>query len=131
VELKSSSHCKYLLNYHIVWCPKFQYKVLKGNIEIELKKILTQISLRYGYDIIEMEVMPDHIHLFLSLKPHTAPSDVVRTLKSVAAIELFKVFPQLKKFYGRSGSLWSNGFFVTTVGNATTQTIQEYIKNQK
>jgi putative transposase len=104
---------------------------LQGNVEIELKRIIDEICMKYGYQCIEKEVMPDHIHLFLSLKPTVAPSDVVRTLKSISAIELFKSFPALKKFYGRCGSLWGSGYFVTTVGNATAETIKKYIQEQK
>jgi putative transposase len=104
---------------------------LQGNVEIELKRIIDEICMKYGYQCIEKEVMPDHIHLFLSLKPTVAPSDVVRTLKSISAIELFKSFPALKKFYGRCGSLWGSSYFVTTVGNATAETIKKYIQEQK
>ena len=59
--------------------------------------------------------MPDHIHIFVDVPQTVAPCDVVRTLKSISAIELFKVYPQLKKFYARCGALWSGGYFVSTV----------------
>lgn len=126
-----NSHSKFLLQYHIVWIPKFRFNVLKGNVDVALKQILDNICTQYGYDCIEKEVMPDHIHLFLSLKPTVAPSDAVRTLKSITAIELFKQFPELKKFYAKNGSLWGEGYFVTTVGNATTEAIKKYIQEQK
>lgn len=128
---KSLSHCKYLVQYHIVWCPKFRFGVIKGDVEQKLKDILVKICEKYEYEIIELKIMTDHIHIFLSVKPTIAPTDVVRTLKSISAIQLFKEFPKLKKFYARCGSLWSKGYFVSTIGNVSAKTIKRYIQNQK
>lgn len=127
---KRLSHCKYLVQYHFVWCPKFRFKVINGNIKKSLKNILTNVCNRYQYEILELEVMPDHIHIFLSAKPTVAPADIVRTLKSISAIKVFKEYPKLKKFYARCGSLWSKGYFVSTIGNVSSQTIKRYIQNQ-
>ena len=125
------NHCKFLLQYHIIWCPKFRFNVFKNGIDESLKSILFKISDRYGYEIKEIEVMPDHIHIFISTKPTVAPSDVVRTLKSISAIELFKQYPELKKFYSRCGSLWSKGYFASSVGNVSEETVRRYIQEQK
>lgn len=130
-EYKSLSHCKYLVQYHLVWCPKFRFNVLKGNVEKALKRILAEICTKYEYEILELEVMPDHVHVFMSAKPTIAPTDIVRTLKSITAIQLFKEFPALKKFYSRCGSLWSKGYFVSTIGKVSAETIQRYIQEQK
>lgn len=130
-EYKSLSHCKYLVQYHLVWCPKFRFNVLKGNVEEALKRILAEICTKYEYEILELEVMPDHVHVFVSAKPTIAPTDIVRTLKSITAIQLFKEFPALKKFYSRCGSLWSKGYFVSTIGKVSAETIQRYIQEQK
>ena len=125
------NHCKFLLQYHIIWCQKFRFNVLKNGIDESLKSILFKISDRYGYEIKEIEVMPDHIHIFISTKPTVAPSDVVRTLKSISAIELFKQYPELKKFYSRCGSLWSKGYFASSVGNVSEEAVRRYIQEQK
>lgn len=130
-EYKSLSHCKYLVQYHLVWCPKFRYDVLKGNIEESLKRILAEICTKYEYEILELEVMLDHVHIFISAKPTVAPTDIVRTLKSITAIQLIKEFPSLKKFYSRCGSLWIKGYFVSTIGRVSAGTIQRYIQEQK
>lgn len=130
-EYKSLKHCKYLVQYHLIWCPKFRFNILKENIELSLKEILLSISYRYSFEIIEMEVMPDHLHLFVSAKPTIAPADIVRTFKSISAIELFKKHPKLKQFYGRRGSLWSKGYFVSTIGKVSANTIKRYIEEQK
>ena len=129
-EYKSTSHCKYLCQYHIIFCPKFRYPVL-GSIETSLKEILIDVANRYEYEIIQMEVMPDHIHIFVGAKPTVAPIDIVRIFKSITAIELFKKYPKLKSFYGRCGSLWSVGKFISTVGNVSAETIKKYIADQK
>ena len=129
-EYKTLNHCRYLAQYHIIWCPKFRFTVLRGDVQTKLKEILQTISERYQYEIIEQEVMPDHIHLFISAKPTVAPTDIVRTLKSMSAIELFKAFPQLKKCYSRSGTLWSQGYLVSTIGTVSAETVQRYIREQ-
>jgi putative transposase len=129
-EYKTTSHCKYLCQYHLIWCPKFRFSVLE-NVEDSLKQIFQNIALNYQYDIIEQEIMPDHIHLFVGAKPTTAPSDMVRTLKSISAIELFKLYPSLKQFYSKCGSLWSVGKFISTIGKVSESTIKKYIQEQK
>ena len=127
---KTTSHTKYLCQYHIIWCPKFRYKVLFNDIKEALTKILYDIANTYSYEIIELAIMPDHIHIFISAKPTVSPVDIVRTLKSISAIELFKLFPKLKQFYSRCGSLWSKGKFISTIGKVSQQTILRYIREQ-
>jgi len=128
---KSTAHCRYLCQYHIIFCPKFRYAVLKDDINTSLKKILLEIAEKYEYEIIQMEIMPEHIHLFIGAKPTVAPIDIIRTIKSITAIKLFKQYPKLKSFYGRCGSLWSVGKFVSTIGNVSSATIKKYIEEQK
>ena len=127
----SALHCKYLTQYHIIWCPKFRFLVLKGNVDNSLKQILQKICNDYNYHIKALEVMPDHIHIFIDVPQTVAPCDVARTLKSISAIELFKAYPQLKKFYARCGTLWSGGYFVSTVGHISESTVIKYIEEQK
>ena len=130
-EYKTLSDCKYLLQYHLVWCPNFRYNVLKGNVEDSLERILSEICTKYEYEIIELEVMPDHLHIFISANPTIAPTDIVRTLKNISSIQLFKEFPTLKEFYSRCGSLWSKDYFVSTMGKVSAETVQRYIQEQK
>lgn len=127
----SASHCKYLTQYHIIWCPKFRYKVLKDGVDDTLKEILFNICSRYKYKIKALEVMPDHIHIFIDCPQTVAPCDIVRTLKSLSAIELFKRYPELKKIYAKCGRLWSNGYFISTVGSVSEATVKKYIEEQK
>ena len=126
-----SSHCKYLIQYHIIWRPKFRFSVLKSDTEETLKQILQKICDDYGYKIKALEVMPDHIHIFVDVPQMVAPCDVVRTLKSISAIEMIKSFPELKQFYARCGVLWSRGYFISTVGHISEATVIKYIEEQK
>jgi len=104
---------------------------LRYNVEIVLKQILQKICDDYRYKIKALEVMPNHIHVFVDVPQTVAPCDVARTLKSISAIELFKVFPQLKQFYARCGVLWSRGYFISTVGHISETTVIKYIEEQK
>lgn len=130
-QYHSASHCKYLTQYHIIWCPKFRFSILQNGVDNVLKQIISDICKKYHYTIRAIEVMPDHIHIFIDCPQTVAPCDVVRTLKSISAIQLFKIYPKLKNFYARCGKLWSNGYFVSTVGHINEATIKKYIEEQK
>ena len=127
----SASHCKYLVQYHIIWCPKFRFDVLEGDVEAALKRILESICMKYGYAIKALEVMSDHVHIFVDCPQTVAPCDVVRTLKSISAVEMFRAFPKLKRFYSRCGVLWSRGYFISSVGHVSEATVKRYIEEQK
>lgn len=126
-----TSHCKYLTQYHIIWCPKFRFSVLKDGADETLKNILAGICDRYGYTIKALEIMPDHVHIFVDCPQTVAPCDIARTLKSISAIEMFKEYPQLKRFYARAGVLWSAGYFISSVGHISETTVKKYIEEQK
>ena len=83
-QYHSAIHCKYLVQYYIIWCPKFRFSMLKDNVELKLKEILQQICDKYNYEIKTLEVIPDHIHIFLDCHQTVAPCDIVRTLKSTS-----------------------------------------------
>ena len=121
----------YSLQYHLVWCTKYRKKVLKDGIDLECKKMLQDLAEEYQFQILAMEVMPDHIHIFVDCPQTVAPCDVVRTLKSRTAVELFRIYPELKQFYARCGSLWSRGYFISSIRTISSSTVQKYIENQK
>ncbi|WP_229771467.1 IS200/IS605 family transposase [Sharpea porci] len=104
-QYHSASHCKYLTQYHIIWCPKFRFSILQSGAYDALKNILADICKHYGYEIKALEVMPDHIHMFVDCPQTVAPCDIARTLKSISAIEMLKAYPELKQFYARCGVL--------------------------
>jgi putative transposase len=104
---------------------------LQKGADDKLKNILADICNQYRYEIKALEVMPDHIHIFVDCPQTVAPCDIARTLKSISAVEMFKVFPQLKQFYSRRGALWSRGYFVSTAGHISEATVKKYIEEQK
>ena len=129
-SLRRTRHAVYDLKYHFVWIPKYRKLVLRGAVAKRLKEIFQGIAERYGFEIDTMEVMEDHVHLFLVVPPRYAPSEVVNILKSISAKVLFKEFPALKKeLWG--GELWNDGYFVRSVGDqVTAEVIRRYIKHQ-
>lgn len=131
MEYRATKHCKYNINYHLVWCPKYRHSVLKDNIDIFLKGSIQDICTSYNYDLLNIEIMPDHVHLFISAAPYIPPTEIVKTIKSISANSIFSKFPKLKgrKFWG--SGFWSKGYFVGTAGTVTTETIQMYIDEQK
>ena len=108
-----------------------QEKFRCDGMDETLKKILSEVCDAYGYIIKALEVMPDHIHIFVDCPVTVAPCDVVRTLKSMSAIQLFKAYPELKRFYARCGKLWSNGYFISSVGHISEAAVKKYIEEQK
>jgi len=128
--VKRSRHAVYDLKYHFVWIPKCRKLVLKGPVAESLKKIFYGIAERYEMEIDTLEVMSDHVHVFLIAPPKHSPSHVVQILKSISARELFSRHPELRKeLWG--GELWSDGYFVRSVGDeVTADVIRRYIKLQ-
>ena len=131
MELQSSAHGVFSLGVHLVWCTKFRREVLRGLIEYDLKQIICETCRTYGWSVESLEVMPDHVHLFVGITPSDAVSDVVRTLKSISAVFLFTRYPDLKatKFWG--SGLWSRSFYAGSVGDVTETIIKNYIESQK
>jgi len=131
MSLKSGSHVRYDLKYHFVWCPKYRRFALKSNIGKYISKVIYEVAERYDFDIIELAVMEDHVHMFASAMPHVAPSDLIRTVKSITARKVFERFPSVKRILW-GGALWERGYFVMSSGTDTTdEMIRKYIKEQR
>ena len=120
----------YSIQYHIVWCVKYRYKLLYGQIDQDLQNLLRKIAEDKGINIMEMESDKDHIHLLIDCKPQHYIPDIVKALKGVSARLMFKMHPELKKrLWG--GHLWNPSYFVATVSENTEEQIKRYIQNQK
>lgn len=127
MQLKSTRHSVYLCNYHIVFIPKYRRPVLTGKIAEKLKEIFYEIADKYEMEIIAVEVMPDHIHLFVSAPPRYAPSQIVKYFKGISSKWLKRYFPE----FGVKGSeVWTRAYFVSTAGNVSSETIKQYIEMQ-
>jgi putative transposase len=127
VETEKTSSCIYNINYHIVWCPKYRKPILKGNVKQFLKTCFETIAETKEWKILELQIMPDHIHLFISTKPMFSPTAIVKVFKGVSGLQLFKQFPELKEEYW-GGHIWSPSYYIGTAGKVSAETIQKYIK---
>ncbi|WP_272999810.1 IS200/IS605 family transposase [Hydrogenibacillus schlegelii] len=130
MEIRSGRHSRYLILYHMVWIPKNRRTVLECPMADRLKEILQETAKERGWEIIAMEVMPDHVHLFASVPPTIRPADVVKVFKGVSARKLLLEFPHLQKRTGR-GTLWAPSYFMATAGHVSAETIRRYIEEQR
>ena len=116
------------LKFHVVWCPKYRRKVLVPPIDARLKEIISEIAERREMTVHALEVMPDHVHLFIEADPRWAPADIAGRFKAVSSKLLRKEFPALRS---RLPTLWSRSYFCSTVGAVSETTIRRYIEAQK
>nr|WP_245640545.1 IS200/IS605 family transposase [Neobacillus massiliamazoniensis] len=128
MKYKSNNNVVYSCKYHVVWCPKYRRNVLVEGVDERLKSILFEVANGVKAEIIELEVMPDHVHLLVEVDPQFGINKLVRHLKGVSSRILRKEFPWLKS---RIPSLWTNSYFVSTVGGTTLDVVKQYIENQK
>ncbi len=124
---RTNSHSVTLLNYHFVWCPKRRKPVLKGEIKHRAQSIIFDLCKENQWQLIALEIMPDHIHLFIEAKPTYAPSVIIKRIKGRLSHHLRREFPELLKL----PTLWTPSYFCATTGAASTETIKKYIENQK
>lgn len=125
-EYRRNAHSVTLLNYHFVWCPKRRKPILKGEIKHRAQQIIFDLCVENEWRLIALEIMPDHIHLFLEAKPSYAPSVIAKRIKGRLSHHLRKEFPELLKL----PTLWTPSYFCATTGNASTETVKKYIESQ-
>jgi putative transposase len=127
-KYKSTHSLVYSCQYHVIFCPKYRRKVLTDGIDARLKELLLEKQTDYGYEVLDMEVMPDHVHLLLDIDPNLSVVKVVGQIKGYTAHTLRQEFPALKS---RLPSLWTRGKFVSSVGAVTLEVVKRYIDGQK
>ncbi len=125
-EYIHEQHTVHLVIYHIIWCPKRRRKVLVGPVQARLKQIIEEVVNENGWQIIELAIQPDHVHLFLRSNPYTRPSDIARLIKGRSSHDLRKEFPHLL----RMPSLWTRSAFYSTAGHVSSEIMQKYIEKQ-
>ena len=129
--VKRSPHAVYDTKYHLVWIPKYRKEILCEIYCKRLKEIFLEISYQYEFEIDTMEVMSDHVHVFLSAPPRYSPAKIVNILKGASSRKMFDEFPKLQKHLWGC-ELWSDGYFVRTAGDKfTTDIIRRYIRYKK
>ncbi len=124
---KSTRHAKFLLNYHFVWIPKYRKTILDNP---EIKKLIlstiNELADKHNFEVLNTEIMSDHIHLFISALPKYSPSKLMNIIKGTTGRRISKLFPELNI----KGSVWTRAYFVATAGNVSSETIQHYIEKQ-
>ena len=126
--LKSNNNVVYSCKYHVVFCPKYRRPVLVNGVDTRLRNIAIQLASELSVDKLEMEVMPDHVHLLVEVDPQFGIHRFVKHLKGRSSRLLRQEFPRLTS---RLPTLWTNSYFVSTVGGAPLAMIRQYIENQK
>ena len=124
MTIKRTRHAVYNINYHLVWCPKYRKKVLLGNVKEIVEQVIRKTCEEFGWELLELSIQADHVHLFISVPPVWSPMLVVKTIKGRSARKAITE----KRFAGR---FWSPSYYVGTVGYVSEKTVQQYIQNQK
>ena len=127
-KYKSNNNIVYSCKYHVVWCPKYRRKVLIRDVERRLKELIIQICAERQIEIIEMEIMPDHVHLLCEVDPQYGIHKAIREIKGTTSRILRQEFKHLTT---KLPTLWTNSYFVSTVGGAPLEGIKQYVENQK
>ncbi len=128
MEHKTNKNIVYSCKYHVVWCPKYRRKVLVGDVERRLKELVHEVCVQRQAEIMELEVMPDHVHVLVEIDPQYGIHRLVKEIKRLSSRVLRSEFRQLTT---RLPTLWTNSYFVSTVGGSPLAVIKQYIENQK
>jgi putative transposase len=128
VSYKANKNIIYSCKYHVVWCPKYRRKMLINGIDERLKNIIKDLCKKYGAELFEMEVMPEHVHILVEVDPQFGIHTLIKRLKGSSSRILRFEFPWLCK---KLPTLWTNSYFVSTIGGAPLEVIKQYIEKQK
>lgn len=123
-----SPHLVYDCKYHVVFCPKYRRPILKGGLDGFVKETFLSIAEQKQFRIIEMEVMPDHVHLLISCNPMFGIMNCVRALKRYSVAPMHEYDPSLKH---RLPAVWTRSVFIASVGSVSIDTVKDYIASQK
>ena len=116
------------LKFHIVWCPKYRRSVLTPPVDARLKQLIGEVAEHYGFVVHELEVMPDHVHIFVECDPTRSVAEVVNRFKGATSRFLREEFPHLRS---RLPTLWSRSYFAASVGAVSEAAVRSYIEDQK
>lgn len=126
MEYQRDEHRVHLIVYHLIWVPKRRKAVLIGNVAKDLRELIEAKCQEKGWQILELAIQPDHVHLFVRVWPADSAADVVKECKGVTSRELRKRHRHLL----RLPSLWTRSYFGSTAGNVSSDTIKRYIAAQ-
>ena len=130
-EYISKNHSKFLIKYHIILVCKYRKQLLVGAVEYDMKKIMRHISEMSDFDIEVMETDKDHLHMMVRSEPKLSPLQIVRRLKQMATSAVWKKYRDfLRHNFYEEQTFWTDGYFVSSIGNVSQETIKKYIENQ-
>ena len=131
-KYRSKGHCKFLLRYHLILVCKYRLKLMSvSNISSDIKKLSEQIAKKHNVDIWYLESDKDHIHYMIEVEPNTNLANFVKTLKSYTTYHTWKKYPNyLRKCFWKERTFWSDGYFIASIGEVSSDTLKEYIENQ-
>ncbi|PPA83816.1 IS200/IS605 family transposase [Brevibacillus laterosporus] len=127
-SVESNNNIVFDCKYHVVFCPKYRKKVLIEPVDVRLKELFLEKAQELRAEVVEMEIMPDHVHLLITCDPQFGIHRIVKHLKGYTSRVLRMEFRHLKS---RLPSLWTNSYFVATVGTVQLDVIKQYIESQK
>lgn len=125
---KSNRNVVYKCHYHVVWCPKYRRSVLHSGVDERLKQVVCEVCAEFDSELVELEIMSDHVRLLVGVDPQFGIHRLVKRIKGRSSRILREEFPWLKS---RIPSLWTNSYFVTTTGGAPLAAVKQYIEDQK
>jgi len=129
-KYKKLSHVVYKCDYHIVWVPKYRFRILTGQVKQLIESDIRMLCDWKHCELEEMSVQNDHIHLVLSIPPKVSVSEMMGILKGKLAIKLFKSYPKMKQKPYWGNHFWARGYFVSTIG-INEEVIKRYVKHQE
>ena len=130
MDYRKGSHSLYDLKYHVVFCTKYRYRILTGQVANRTRELIKEICAANYVDIVSGSMSPDHMHLLLSIPPSVSISKVLQYIKGKSSRKLLQEFEVLRKRYWGQ-HLWGRGYFAVTVGNVNAEDIQRYIEEQE
>lgn len=128
IKYKSNLNVVYSCKYHVIWCPKYRRSVLVKGVDVRLKEIIQAVAADCMSEILELEVMPDHVHLLVEVDPQFGIHRLIKLMKGKSSKLIREEFPWVKS---RLPTLWTNSYFVSTIGGAHPEVVKQYIEQQK
>lgn len=128
IKYKNNLNVVYSCKYHVIWCPKYRKSVLINGVDSRLKEVIQEVATEYKCEILELEVMPDHVHLLVEVDPQFGIHRLIKLMKGRSSRLLRSEFAWIKS---RLPTLWTNSYFVSTIGGAPLEVVKQYIEQQK
>lgn len=125
---KSSETLVYSCQYHVIWATKYRRKLLSSDVEKDLKILILEKEQEWGYTVIEMEIMPDHVHLLIDINPQIGINAIIGKIKGYTSNSLRKKYKELRT---KVPTLWTRSKFISSVGSVSLEVVKKYIEEQK